>query len=174
MSKLILFATCLFLVSCDTYFAKEKFFCKVSIKDIQDASLGTVSYRTDYIDGSCVQCGTVSVPLFDYDIKYDTLSRYKVIVIGKILFKKDSHIYKTNDSIEINSLIIDRPSFPREFYSQKNNKWSNQVSWDNCPLPKRILKKIRTDFLKRKKNTRYVLNNSDACSISEMYSYLLY
>jgi hypothetical protein len=157
--------------------SNEKFFGTVSTKDISNVSIDSVSFRTSYIDGSCVSCGTILEPLFDYDIKYDTLSHYKVIVLGEIIFEKDNdkkNQYKRVDSVKIKSLVIDKLHSQREFYSDTNHKWSHDKLWKECPLPKYILRKIRNDFLKRKKYTRYIFKDADASSVSESYCYYLY
>ena len=158
MNKLLIILTCLLLVSCGTLMSNEKFFGTVSTKDISNVSIDSVSFRNSYIDGSCVSCGTILEPLFDYDIKYDTLSHYKVIVLGEIIFEKDN----------------DKLHSQREFYSDTNHKWSRDKLWKECPLPKYILRKIRNDFLKRKKYTRYIFKDADASSVSESYCYYLY
>ena len=155
----------------------EKFFGTISTRDIPDVSLDSVPFSTGYIEGSCVSCGTISYPLFDDDIKYDTASHYRVIVLGKLVFEKDNYQkgeYKRVDSVGIYRLVIDRLHSPRESYSDLNHKWSHDKPWKECPLPKRILKKIRNDFLKRKKYTRYTFKEVDANSVSESYCYRLY
>ena len=176
MKKLLIITTYLLLVSCGTLMPSEKFFVTVSTKDIDIMSLDSVSFSTCYIEGNCVSCGTVSEPLFACDIKYDTLSHYTVIVMGKNVFDNNyqNGQYRYVDSIEINRLVIDRQHFPREFYSDLGHKWSHNTSWKECPLPKSILKKIRNDFLKRKKYIRYNLKNLDVKSVSESYCYRLY
>ncbi len=177
MNKLLIILTCLLLVSCGTLMSNEKFFGTVSTKDISNVSIDSVSFRNSYIDGSCVSCGTILEPLFDYDIKYDTLSHYKVIVLGEIIFEKDNdkkNQYKRVDSVKIKSLVIDKLHSQREFYSDTNHKWSRDKLWKECPLPKYILRKIRNDFLKRKKYTRYIFKDADASSVSESYCYYLY
>jgi len=155
----------------------EKFFGTVSTKDIPDVSLDSVSFRTSYIEGDCVSCGTISEPLFDCDIKYDTLSHYSVIVFGNITFDKDSCQscdYKRVFSVEINRLIVQRQHFPREFYSDDYHKWTHNTPWRKCPFPKSVLKKIRNDFLLRKKYVRYSFKNIDVNSVTESYHYRLY
>ena len=176
MKKLLIIATYLLLFSCGTLIPSEQFFVTVSTKDVANVSLDSVSFRTSYIEDDCVSCGTVSEPLFDCDIKYDTLSHYMVIVMGKIVFNNicQNGQYKYIYSIEINRLVIDRQHFPREFYSDLGHKWSRNTSWEECPLPKNILKKIRNDFLKRKKYIRYNFKDLDVKSVSESYCYRLY
>ena len=177
MNKLLIILTCFLLVSCSTLMSSEKFFGTVSTKEIPNVSIDSVPFITSYIEGSCVSCGTISEPLFDYDIKYDTLSHYKVIVQGEIIFEKDNHQknqYKRVDSVRINRLVIDRLHFQREFYSDMNHKWGHNTLWKECPLPKKILREIRNDFLKRKKYIRYFFKDVDVSSVSESYCYHLY
>ncbi|SEV98571.1 hypothetical protein SAMN04487850_1111 [Prevotella aff. ruminicola Tc2-24] len=177
MKQLLILLTCCLLVSCGTSMSCEKFFGTVSTKDIPDVSLDSVSFRTSYIEGDCVSCGTISEPLFDCDIKYDTLSHYSVIVLGKVVFEKDScqkEDYKRVYAVEINNLVVQKQHFPREFYSDSNHKWRHNTPWKRCPLPKKVLEKIRNDFLKRKKYVRYTFKEADASSVSESYCYRLY
>lgn len=173
MRKLLVLLTCFILLGCGTSISCKDFFSTVSTKDIPDISMDTVLFRTDYINGSC----TSYSPLFDYNIKYDTLSRYKVFVWGRIFFGNNPHYknqYKSVDSVEINSLVIDRLNSPREFFSDMKHKWKNNTPWEQCPLPPKILKKIKNDFLKRMKYTRYVFKEEDENSVSESYLYILY
>ena len=177
MNKLLFLLICILMVSCGTFMPNEKFFGYVRARDIPDVSLDFVSFRTSYIGGDCISCGTISEPLFDYNIKYDTLSHYRVIVLGKIVFEKDScqkGDYKRADSVGIHGLIVDRLYFPRVFYSDMSHKWNQNTPWKECPLPKKILKKIRKDFLMRKKYVRYAFEGEDVNSVSESYCYRLY
>lgn len=176
MKKLLIISIYLLLVSCRTLMLSEQFFVTVSTKDVTNVPIDSISFRTSYIEDDCVSCGTVSEPLFDCDIKYDTLSHYTVIVMGKIVFDNNCQNgqYRKVDSIEINRLVIDRQHFPREIYSDLDHKWSRNTQWEECPLPKNILKKIRNDFLKRKKYIRYNFNGLDVKSVSESYCYRLY
>ena len=178
MKQLLILLTCCLLVSCGTSMSCEKFFGTVSTKDIPDVSLDSVSFRTSYIEGDCVSCGTISEPLFDCDIKYDTMSHYRVAVMGKIVFAKDNHPkdqYKRVDSVGITRIIVNNMlQARREIYSNMNYKLENDTPWDECPLPKRILKKIRNEFLKREKYVRYTFKETDADSVYETYVYYLY
>lgn len=177
MSKLLILLTGFLLVNCSTSMPSEKFFGTVSTRDIPNVSLDLVPFRTGYIEGSCVSCGTISEPLFDDDIKYDTASHYRVIVLGKLVFEKGNYQkgeYKRVDSVGIYGLVIDRLHSPREFYSDLNYQWGNDRAWEKCPLPKKVLKKIRNNFLKRKKYIRYTFKEIDASSVPESYCYRLY
>ena len=157
-------ASCL-LMGCSTLMPQEKFFCTISTKDIPDVPEKTISYKTDYIDYHFPEAGTISDPLFDYDIKYDTLSHYRVTVLGYVIFGKEANQnnqYERIDSVGITRLVIDKIGAPRELLGIKGDKrWNNNKNWEECSLPKKILKKIRNDFFIRMKYKRFVFNQSD-------------
>lgn len=105
---LTLLASCL-LIGCVTTMPHEKFFCTISTKDIPDVPEKTISYKTDVIDYHFPEAGSISDPLFDYDIKYDTLSHYRVAVLGRLVFGKGSYQesqYERIDSVGITRLVI--------------------------------------------------------------------
>ena len=57
------------------------------------------------------------------------------------------------------------------------DKYDEQIAykkWQECTLPKRILKRIRNDFLKRKKYVKYTINENEARGVTVLYSYRLY
>jgi len=179
----ILLASCL-LVSCRTSMTSEMFFNTTSTKDIPDVSEKAISYRTSYLDTDCEECGTISEPLFDYNIKYDTLSHYKVVVIGYVVFGKDNYQenqYERIDSVGITRLVIDNKlHHSRELYGKKGDEHWNDIPWEECSLPKKILKKIRNDFLIRTKYLKYLFNKSKLVDelpikgITTQYLYRLY
>ena len=174
---------CCMLNGCSTLMPCEKFFCTVSTKDIPDVSISNISFITGYIHDDCKKCGTISDPLFDFNIKYDTLSHYRVLVLGYVVFGNEmnhKNQYETIDSVGIKRLVIMRMHSQQELYGKKEDcNWSNR-NWNECPLPKRILKEIRDDFLKRMKYRRYIYNKSvldDSLSINgytTQYYYSLY
>ena len=152
---------CCLLASCNTQMPINEFFCIMSTKDVPDVSIDSIQFQRVYIDGSCIKCGTIENPLFCDNIKYDTLSRYRVVVVGNVFFEQDDDSqeeYEKIDSVGIESFIVIRPNSPREFYSNNPN-WSNK-RWKECPLPKRVLEEIKKDFLKRMKYKRYRFNKS--------------
>ncbi len=175
-SILILWACCL-LMGCSTSMQHERFFCTLSARDIPDVSEESITYRTDYIDYHFVEAGTISNPLFGFDIKYDTLSHYRVVVLGRLVFGETKHDgqYERIDSVEINRLIISSLNAPRELYCKNGDEYCSKISWKECSLPKKNLKKIRKDFLIRMKYKRYVINKSDSIKgITTLYEYHLY
>ena len=164
-------------MGCGSTMSHEKFFCTISTKDIPDVPEQTISYTTDVIDYHFPEAGTISNPLFEYDIKYDTLSHYRVTVLGYVGFGESSHKgqYERIDSVGITRLVIDKKGGPRELYSKKRDEHWNDIPWEKCSLPKKILKKIRKDFLTRMKYKRYVINTSDTIKgITTSYGYRLY
>ena len=173
---LILLAGCL-LMGCGTTLSHEKFFCTRSTKEISDVPEQTISYKTDYIDYHFPEAGTISDPLFDYNIKYDTLSHYRVVVFGYVVFGKSNQEsqYERIDSVGITRLVIDKKGGARELYSKKWDEHWNDIPWEKCSLSKKILRKIRKDFLIRMKYKRYVINRSDTIKgITTGYEYRLY
>lgn len=175
--------SCLFS-SCATTLTSESFFGIVSTKEIPDILIDTITYYTSKISSDTILCGIISYPKWSYNIKYDTLSRYKAVVEGVLIFKKDSILInqsKSVDSIEITRLVIDRKPFQREFYSNHMSHHANddKISYkkmDECPLPPSVLEQIRNDFLMRMKYLRYtyMFKEADVSGLTQMYVYCLY
>ena len=164
-------------MGCGTTMSHEKFFSTISTKDIPEVSEKTILYKTDVVDYHFPEAGTISEPLFEHNIKYDTLSHYRVTVFGYVVFGQNGPMapYERIDSVGITRLVIDRMNAPRELYSKKRDEHWNDIPWENCSLPKKILKRIRKDFLIRTKNKRYVINQSDTIrGVTTGYAYRLY
>ena len=177
MKYLLFFLAGCLLMGCGTTMSHKKFFSTISTKDIPDVPEQSISYKTNSIDYHVPEAGTISDPLFNYNIKYDTLSHYKVTVMGYVIFGKNVQTtpYERIDSVGITRLVIDRQNAPRELYSKNGDEHWNDIPWEDCSLPKKILKKIRKDFLIRMKYKRYVINRSDTLKgITAGYGYRLY
>lgn len=180
MKKIVFFLICSIIMSCGTSMSCKKYFSTVSTKNIPNMNIDSIPFHTDYVDYHFPSCGSISSPVFDYDLKYDTLSRYRIDVLGIIVFDKNSNQpnqFKSIDSVGITRLIISRPNYPRESYTYYGKKWQSDKSWKECPLPRKLLMKIREDFLIRMKYERYILNEEDPERIRAVttgYSYKLY
>lgn len=136
----------------------------MSTKDIADVPIEAIKYTNpEFIDTHIAECGTLSQPLFDCNIKYDTMLHYKVLVIGYVRFGKDNGCkekHETIDSVGITRVVIDRLYYPREMYGRINDvDWRNK-RWRDCPLPKAVLKALKDDFFIRMKYRKYCLNHS--------------
>ena len=183
MKLILIYWACCLLMSCGALLTSEEFFNTISTKDIPDVSVKSISYRTGYVDSECIKCGIISEPLFDYSIKYDTLSHYEVIVIGYVVFGKKNYQenqYEGIDSVGITRLIVSSLHSQRKLYGKNGDEIRNNILWKECPLPKIILKKIKKDFLIRMKYKRFLFNKSvfnDEMQIkgyTTQYRYCLY
>lgn len=180
MKHIMFFLACSLFMSCSTIMPNEKFFCTVSTKDIPDLSVENIQFKTFPMDTHFPEYGTVSYPLFDYDIKFDTLSHYTVVVLGSVAFREQNnndYEYEIIDSVSISRLVVDRSQHPRELYGKKGDDGWITKNWKECSLPNKILKKIKKDFLIRMKYQRYSLKKSDDLPIKGLttsYVYRLY
>ena len=185
MTKFFSFViTCCILMSCSHLMSSESFFSTISTEDIPDLAIGTIPFRKSFLDDDCPKCGTIEEPLYELHLKYDTLSCYRVIIIGRVVFGKKNN-YKNQferiDSVGIKRMVVSRRNFPRELYgSDQDSDWNNK-RWEECPLPRKILKLIRKDFLVRMKYRRYLFNDSvlddgilPIKGYTTMYDYHLY
>lgn len=157
----------------------EKFFCTVSTKDIPDMSLENIQFKTFSLDTHFPESGTCSDPLFYHNIKYDTLSHYRVVVLGSVEFRQqdtNDYEYEIIDSVRISRLVVFSSHHPRELYGKKGDDGWSTNKWVECPLPNEILEKIRDDFLIRMKYQRYRLKkyeDNPVTGISTGYDYRL-
>jgi hypothetical protein len=180
MKKIVTFMLCCIIMSCGTSLSCKKYFSTLSTENIPNLNIDSIPFHTDCIDYHFPSYGTISTPVFDYDFKYDTLSRYRIVVLGRIVFDNSSNQpnqFKSIDSVGITRLIISRPNYPRESYTYHGKKWQSDKPLKECPLPQKILMKIREDFLIRMKYMRYILNEDDPERIKAVttgYDYRLY
>jgi len=179
MKKIVVFLICCIIMSCGTTMSCKKYFSTLSTRNIPNMTIDSIPFHTDYVDYHFPSYGSISTPVFDYDFKYDTLSRYRIDILGRIVFAKNSNqpnIFKSIDSVGITRLIISRPNYPRESYSYHGD-WQNDKSLKECSLPQKVLMKIREDFLIRMKYMIYILNEEDSERIRTVttgYGYQLY
>ncbi len=175
---LLIIVECCLMISCSTSITSEMFFGTTSTKYIPNISMDTLLYRTRYVDSHCISCGSISEPVYNLDIKYDTMSRYRVVIEGKIVFEERSSNdkFKSIDSIGITRMIVYKSQSQKEFYTNCTdcNNSIQYKEWKECTIPQKILKVLRKDFLLRMKCTRYSFKDVDATRISVSHTYRLY
>lgn len=184
MKELVMTVICCMLISCGTHMSSERYFSKLSSKQIKDVPLESFEYKTYYIDDDCISCGTFSQPQFDFNLKYDTLSHYRVIACGNIFFDESKYADSCEkiDSVELSYVIIRGGSdvSPIRLSNNKNKSemFGQQIekNWNDNPLPSHVMKTIRNDFFTRMKyrNYKFDLNEIRTGGISVSYIYQLY
>ena len=184
MKELIMTVISCMLISCSTHMSSERYFCKLSTKQIKDVPLESFEYKTYYIDDDCISCGTFSEPQFELNLKYDTLSRYRVIACGNIFFdeSKNADSCEKIDSVELSYVIIRGGSNVSPIRLSNNKNKSEMLgqqiekNWNDNPLPSHVMKAIRNDFFTRMKYRKYKLNLNEIRTggISVSYIYQLY
>ena len=172
------------LISCSTHMSSERYFCKLSTKQIKDVPLESFEYKTYYIDDDCISCGTFSEPQFEFNLKYDTLSRYRVIACGNIFFDESMNADSCEkiDFVELSYVILRGGSnvLPIRLSNNKNRSetFGQQIekNWHDNPLPSHVMKTIRNDFFTRMKYRKYKfdLNEIRTGGISVSCIYQLY
>ncbi len=151
MKKFFIVIIAIFLIGCKTQFtaiSKNRLFGTFYQKDIRDLTTDSLAYRNDYAVDRFTDLGTISTPIYNLDMKYDTLYHYHIILNGFINFKKKKNIarYTTNDikSVTLRSISVWKLSEPR-----KNWKLTKDIdiSPQNCPIPYDSLLAIKDAFL---------------------------
>ena len=176
---LLLIVNCILIIGCGSSIPYTQFFNKISVNEIERIVEDTLTFSTSYIDNMFYSLGTISEPNIHFDIKYDTLSRYTVIVGGNIFFSntqgKNIADIKS-DSIELSYVIVKKEGDKARRYSSKtHHKSVIDKPWKDCPIPSSIMEEIRKDFLIRMKYRRYrAINNDSLKGLTVMRQYQLF
>ena len=169
----------LLLSSCSTGLRCKDYFGVRSASMISIIS-DSLCYLTDSLD---LSMGVKLRPIMKYDYSFDTLSHYRVVACGNVIFHKSNIDEESTsweakiDSVTFDYIIVRKRDFPAEFYSYENKTDAvlNMTPWNKRSLPDSILLKIREDFYVRMKYTKYIFNNDIRLNgISVTYPYELY
>lgn len=184
MKELITIVTCCMLTCCAPYMSSERYFCKLGTQQIKDVPLESLEYKTYHIDDDCISCGTFFEPQFEFHLKYDTLSRYRVMACGSIIFgdREGANPCEKIDSVELSYLMIRKgnnvPPICLSNIKSKSEMFGQQIkkNWYDNPLPSHVMRIIRDDFFKRMKYRKYKLSlyETKTNGIRVSYIYQLY
>jgi len=138
-----------------------------------------LTFKTSYIDNMFKSLGIILEPNIPFDIKYDTLSRYRVIIGGNIFFSNNPIGNLTDiecDSIELSYVIVKKEGEQAKRFSNKEyHKSAIDKQWKDCPIPFSIMKEIRKDFFIRMKYQKYKAINRDSINgLTVMHQYSLF
>lgn len=166
----VLLGSCKSSISCNDYFST------VSVDEIKELSVQKFLYKTDYLDDDYREFGTYDNPQLAFNIEYDTLSHYRVILWGYVALSDANQTDNTQivDSIAITSMIVLRSHHMAERFSNNctvNNNFDKP--WKDCPLPMSVRNKIKNDFLIRMKYRKYNIKER-VRRITVYYEYKLY
>ena len=176
---ILLLINCFLIIGCGSPIPCTHYFTKKSAEEIEKIAEDTLTFKTSYIDNMFKSLGTILEPNIPFDIKYDTLSRYTIIVGGNIIFSDTQEGHNTDikcDSIELSYVIVKREG-------EKARRYSNRIDyksvidkpWKEGPIPSTIMKEIRRDFFIRMKYRKYrVINNDSLKGLTVMHQYQLF
>ncbi|RRC96909.1 hypothetical protein [Prevotella sp. OH937_COT-195] len=150
------------------------FFISVGINDIKENQMQELSYeRKQYVDYHVPSVGTISDPIIDFDVKYDTLKKYGVGMVGDVMFCKDDSGYwdtSRKDSIRLREVVI---LGIREGTVVRYNS-RNPIDFKKCGIPYEVLSSIREDFFFRMKYTKFDLVKTKSNGYTYSHYYVLY
>lgn len=163
----------LFLNSCTSYTLSKDFFGAYSYDEIADVDTSDYIVSTDFVDHHFPELGTISSVNSNLKLNYKPSKHYKVTIVGKHIFSlTENNEWNTErpDSICITDIVI--TSKGSGTFAVGKNKITNNVK---SPVPVKILKELRDDFLKIKKLTRHNLTKTptDWNYLQTSYVYLL-
>ncbi len=176
---IIIILNCVLIIGCGSPIPCTHYFTQKSAEEIEKIAEDTLTFKTSYIDNMFKSLGIILEPNIPFDIKYDTLSRYTIIVGGNIIFSDTQEGHNTDikcDSIELSYVIVKREG-------EKARRYSNRIDyksvidkpWKECPIPSTIMKEIRRDFFIRMKYRKYrVINNDSLKGLTVMHQYQLF
>ena len=176
---ILLLINCFLIIGCGSSIPCTQYFTKKSAEEIEKIAEDTLTFKTSYIDNIFKSLGIILEPNIPFDIKYDTLSRYRVIVGGNIFFSNSPIENLTDircDSIELSYVIVKKEGEQAKRFSNKEyRKSSIDKQWKDCPIPFPIMEEIRKDFFIRMKYQRYkAINKSCAKGLTVMHQYSLF
>lgn len=154
MKKNLLFIFIIVLTSCKSNFTditENRLFGTYHMNEIRDLTTAHLTYRKDYVVDRFTDLGTVCTPQYKLNMKYDTLSRYHIIINGTINFKKGKKRYTTKDikSVTLSSISVWKLSKPRRNWKLTKD---SIISPQNRPIPYDSLLAIKDVYLFVNKN----------------------
>lgn len=159
------------IVSCKSQ-NDDNFFKTYSLRTQEIFSTDSICFEEDYFDSHFPELGTIQTPKTHFDVKYDTASRYVVILKGNIKFKKNKYKYETKDmkSISLIHMSIWKLSNQRMQWEFTKN---SIISLNNCPIPRNYLSIIKKDFIfangNRVINVKKIDNKCNSLPITRTY-----
>lgn len=151
MKKIFVVLIVIFFVGCKSQFTaigENRLLGTYFVNDIRDLTTDSLSYRKDYAVDRFTDLGTIYTPIYNLNMKYDTLSHYHVILNGFVNFekKKNKARYTTNDikSVTLRSISVWRLSEPRKNWKLTKD---NDISPQSCSIPYDSLLAIKDAFL---------------------------
>lgn len=145
--------------------SNDSFFETYSFKLNKDILPDSISFEEDYLDYHFPELGTIKKTKTSWNVKYDTVSHYVVILKGCLNFKENKYKYETEDikSISLTHLSIWK-------LSNQRKKWEctkdSDIILGRLPIPKNYLDMMKRDFLFVNRNTIINVNKNDRTSNS--------
>lgn len=176
---ILLIVNCILIIGCASSILHTQYFSKVCVEEIEEIAENSLTFSTSYIDDTFKSLGIISEPNIHFDLKYDTVSRYTVIVGGNVFFsntQEENIADIRSDSIELSYVIVKKEGEKARRYSGKtHHKSVIDKPWKDCPIPSSIMEEIRKDFLIRMKYRRYrAINNDSLKGLTVMRQYQLF
>lgn len=142
---------------------------------IKELPMRNVLYKTEYVDYDYRGFGTYENPQIVCEIRYDTLSHFRVIVWGYVILSDiDQANTQIVDSVAITKMIVLRKHHKPVRFSRKRTAYNSfDKPWRECPLPWSVRNEIREDFLVRMKYRKYHINEKER-RITVYHEYKLY
>ena len=173
-----LFLNCILIIGCRSQILCTQYFSTMSAEEIESIAEDTLTFRTSYLDHMFKSHGMILEPNMSFGIKYDTLSRYRVILGGKVFFSIEQEGHSADlksDKIELSYVIVKKEGEKAKRYSCNYRKSDFNRPLKDCPIPSSIMKEIRKDFFIRMKYQRYRDIYSDSLKgLTVMHEYLLF
>ncbi len=167
----------IFIIGCTPYkgLVINKFFVSIPCEPKSEVSQNTIHYKEEYFDHHFPNLGKIKVPQRELIIKYDTMSRYVVLLKGYIHFENNSHKFKTEDMkfVSLNGISIWKLANHRKHWEFTQESID---SFYKCPIPVKHLSVMKEDFFFVNKNSMFDIekNDSNSCIFPITLSYKLY
>ena len=125
---------------------RNRLFDTCRLCDVADIGSVPTMYHESPVDDIFPKFGITWKPIIRIKLRYDTIMRYNVTIVGNINFKhnKSRFITKDKKSISLKRIYISKMSYPRRMWILTED---SIISPDNCPISYDFLLKIKQYFL---------------------------
>ena len=170
--RIILILLTIVISSCSSYTLTKDFFKAYSYGEIDDIDTTNVYFNKHTNDEWVPALGSIIVTETNLRLKYKTSKRYRVDITGrhKLYVCKDSlcHIEHI-DSLYLTGIAIVGGHSTAIIFRKSDDRQEIK-----SPIPLKILKKLREDFVRINKLTHYNLGMEKRENWNFTYPYLLY
>ena len=172
MMRIILILLAAVISSCSSYTLTTDFFEAYDYSEIDDIDTTNMFFSEHMVDDCCPEWGSITQAVSKLKLRYKSSKRYRVALMGKhktsVCKDRRSRIEHI-DSVYLTGIIIAGKNRKTIIFRKSDDRQEIK-----SPIPLKILKILREDFVKINKLTQYNLGEEKRKYLHYGYTYYLY